>query len=321
MNLGADRVRVRVPATSGNLGPGFDALGMAYQLHDAVSVQVLPDDDEAPSVVVEVVGEGAGQVPLDERHLVVQALRRTLEVAGAPPVRLALQCHNAIPHGRGLGSSAAAVVAGIAAARALLAQPGVLSDRDVLELATEFEGHPDNAAPAIYGGATVAWTAADGKPHAAPLPVAADIVPTLLVPQAHLATAEARAALPPQVPLADAAFNAGRAALLVHALAQAPDLLLDATADRLHQDYRAEAYRPSWELVQRLREAGYAAVISGAGPTVLVLSDASQLAELDRVLTQMIGGEPKAQWQQLRPGIDRRGVRADAGSDQANTAR
>lgn len=267
MRLGADRVRVRVPATSANLGPGFDALGLALALHDDLEVRLLGSAD----VVVEVTGEGAGDVPDDERHLVVQALRAALDLVGAPQAGLHLVCHNRIPHGRGLGSSAAAVVAGITAARGLVSEPEALSDEVVLALATQMEGHPDNAAPAIHGGATVAWSTAGGV-GAAPLAVHPDVAPIAIVPATRLSTESARGVLPATVPHRDAAFQAGRAALLVEALGRRPDLLHDATADRLHQDYRRAVMPHSLALVDALRAAGVAAVVSGAGPTVLALA-------------------------------------------------
>jgi homoserine kinase len=303
MQLGADHVVVRVPATSANLGPGFDALGLALALYDELEVRLVATDD----VVVEVYGEGAGEVPTGEDHLVVRALRRTLEVAGAPQTGLRLTCVNAIPHGRGLGSSAAAVVSGIVAARALLADPASLDATAVLELATQFEGHPDNAAPAIRGGATVAWTG-PGGPRATGLQLDPRLTATVLVPRTRLATSHARAVLPEAVPHADAAFNAGRAALLVEALARRPELLLEATEDRLHQQYRAGAMAASAELVRALRAEGFAATVSGAGPTVLVLAEESRRAALDGVLAGLV--DEMAGWRALRPGIDVDGARA-----------
>ena len=303
MQLGADHVVVRVPATSANLGPGFDALGLALALYDELEVRLVASDD----VVVEVRGEGAGQVPTDETHLVARALRHTLDVVGLPQLGRRMTCTNAIPHGRGLGSSAAAVVAGIVAARAMLADPRVLDPRAVLAIATAFEGHPDNAAPAILGGATVAWSDADG-PRAVGLELDPSIVATVLVPDERLATARARAALPTVVPHEDAAFNAGRSALLVEALARRPELLLDATEDRLHQGYRSSVMAASAELIRALRAEGFAATVSGAGPTVLVLTPADDVAELDRVIGELVDG--LAGWRVLRPGIDTGGARA-----------
>ncbi len=303
MQLGADHVVVRVPATSANLGPGFDALGLALGIHDELEVRLVASDD----VVVDVVGEGAGEVPSGEDHLVVRALQHTLELAGAPLTGLRLRCANRIPHGRGLGSSAAAVVSGIVAARALLADPHAIDATAVLRIATEFEGHPDNAAPAIRGGATVAWQAADG-PRAVDLELDARIEATVLVPEARLATSRARGVLPAQVPHADAAFTAGRAALLVEALARRPELLLDATEDRLHQDYRAGVMAASSELMRALRAEGIAATISGAGPTVLALTTAEQTPALDAVLADLV--DDVAGWRAHRPGIDIEGARS-----------
>ncbi|PZR52057.1 homoserine kinase [Xylanimonas oleitrophica] len=303
MQLGADHVVVRVPATSANLGPGFDSLGLALALYDELDVRLVASDD----VVVEVFGEGAGQVPTGADHLVVRALHHTLELVGAPLTGLRLTCSNHVPHSRGLGSSAAAVVAGVVAARALLADPHALDADAVLRIATEFEGHPDNAAPAISGGATVAWSG-PGGPRAVGLELDPAITATVLVPDARLATSRARAALPASVPHEDAAYTAGRAALLVEALARRPELLLDATDDRLHQQYRAGVMAASAELLRALRAEGFAATISGAGPTVLVLTEQGQVADLDAVLAGLVDGV--AGWRVLRPGIDTGGARA-----------
>lgn len=302
MRLGSDHVRVRVPATSANLGPGFDALGLAVGLYDDLEVQAIA----RPEIVVDVEGEGAGEVPTDESHLVVRALQAAIEVAGAPLTGLHVRCVNRIPHGRGLGSSAAAVVAGITAARALVEDPDALNDEISLALATEFEGHPDNAAPAILGGATVAWCGEDG-PRVISLPVHDDVVPTVVIPTHRLATSRARGVLPSHVPHVDAAYNSGRAALLVAALASRPDLLLDATDDRLHQNYRAEVMAASAELVHALRGAGHAATISGAGPTVLILGTAAGEAKLSADLGELVDANA---WRVLSPGIDPGGVHA-----------
>ncbi|MET0788999.1 MAG: homoserine kinase [Cellulomonas sp.] len=265
MRLGADHVRVRVPATSANLGPGFDAFGVALGLHDELEVRALG----SPGVRVEVTGEGAGQVPDDEQHLVVSSLRTALDLVGAPQTGLHLVCHNRIPHGRGLGSSAGAVVAGIVAARGLIAEPDALPDDVVLDLAAQIEGHPDNAAPAVLGGATLAWR--DDRFRAVGLAVHDDVALLAIVPPNHLSTKAARGVLPATVPHADAAFQAGRAALLVEALGRRPELLLAATEDRLHQEYRRSVMPASLALVDVLRAQGVAAVVSGAGPTVLAL--------------------------------------------------
>ncbi|WBB49359.1 homoserine kinase [Verrucosispora sp. WMMA2044] len=264
----AEPVRVRVPATSANLGPGFDALGLALALHDDVAAEVT-----AGGVTVTVTGEGAGDLPVDDSHLVVRAMRATFDALGGQPPGLAVECVNRIPQARGLGSSSAAIVAGVLLARALVAEGASrLGDDAVLRLAAEIEGHPDNVAPCLLGGFTLAWTEPDGS-RAVSLPVAHGVRPTVLVPAERGLTASARAALPATVPHADAAFNAGRAALLVHALTTQPALLLPATADRLHQGYRATSMPGTNTLVNELRAAGVAAVVSGAGPTVLALSE------------------------------------------------
>jgi homoserine kinase len=258
-----DRVTVRVPATSANLGPGFDALGLALAVHDEVTVS-LADRDE-----VSVTGEGAGAVPTDESHLILSSIRAAAVAARVdlPPVRL--ECRNAIPHARGLGSSAAAIVTGILAARAL---GGLPDDREAaLEVANGLEGHPDNVAACLYGGLTISWLAG-GRPHAVRRECSPDVTPVVLVPPFAQSTAAARQALPPTVPHADAAYTAGRAALLVAALADRPELLLAATEDRLHQPYRAAIMPQSAALLAGLRDAGIAAVVSGAGPTVLALA-------------------------------------------------
>lgn len=293
MRVARDGVRVGVPATSANLGPAFDAMGLALGIHDVVDVRVRPGPVE-----VSVTGHGEGNLPTGEDHLVVRALRAGLEHAGAAQVGFGLRCHNRIPHGRGLGSSAAAVVAGLLAARGLLAEPDALDDGAILALATGFEGHPDNAAPAILGGATIAWIDR-GVPHAVRVPVADQIAPAVLVPAARLATAKARAVLPPRVPHADAAHNVGRAALLVVALGGRTDLLLPATEDRLHQAYRADVLRPSLDVMAGLRNRGLAAVVSGAGPSVLVLDGLPPQGEADLTLRG---------WSVLRPGVERAGA-------------
>lgn len=266
MRLVADRVRVQVPATAGNLGPGFDALGLALGVADELDVRAVA----AADVGIEIEGEGADTLPRDESHLVVRALREALDHVGASQVGLAIHATNRIPHGRGLGSSAAAVVAGLWAARGLIAEPEALSAEVVLDLATRFEGHPDNAAPAILGGATVAWQDAEGA-HASPLVMSEEIETAVLIPRSVLPTTQARSVLPAQVPHGDAAFNAGRAALLVNALAGRPEDLFAATEDRLHQGYRAEVMSAAPAMIEHLRARGLAAVVSGAGPSVLVL--------------------------------------------------
>jgi homoserine kinase len=290
---------VRVPATSANLGPGFDSLGLALGIHDVVRLSVLPPGESG--VRISVRGEGADEIPLTEDHLVIRAVRAGFEHAGVAQPGLRLSCHNGVPHGRGLGSSAAAVVAGLIAARGCLADPELLDDTTVLALATAFEGHPDNAAAALLGGCTISWRADTGVPRAERIDVRADLDPVICLPTHELSTSTARAMLPATVPHPDAAFNAGRAALLVQALGRRPDLLLEATEDRLHQAQRAPAMPETAELVHRVRELGGAAVVSGAGPSVLVLG-AGEAAVI--AVTAALAESGGHRWTVLRPGID-----------------
>lgn len=260
----SEPVQVQTPATSANLGPGFDTLGLALTLYDDLSARVTGD-----SFSVSVTGEGAGELPTDESHLVVRAMLATFDELGGRPAGVAVECVNRIPQARGLGSSSAAIVGGVQLARGLVREQ--ISDEAALDIAARLEGHPDNVAPCLLGGFTIAWTEAAGS-RAVRLDVADGVRPTLFVPEERGLTATARAALPSTVPHADAAFNTGRAALLVHALTADPQLLFTATEDRLHQGYRAEAMPGTASLVAALRSVGVAAVVSGAGPTVLALS-------------------------------------------------
>ena len=268
-----NRVRVRVPATSANLGPGYDSFGLALARYDEVVAEAIPS-----GVEVHVRGIGAGALPTDESHLVVRAALKTFAALGVPAPGLRLVCTNSIPHGSGQGSSAAAVVSGVLLARALAAGACVesleLDDAGVLRLATELEGHPDNAAPALLGGFTLAWRGEEGNPRAVRLPVHPDLRAIVFTADANCATSTARAALPGSVPHADAAANSAAAALLVHAIGADPSLLFDGTTDRLHQGYRAPVMPQSAALIAELRSHGLAAVLSGAGPSVLVLTTA-----------------------------------------------
>src|SRR6202050_3965724 len=261
-------VRVRVPATSANLGPGFDALGLALTLYDDVEAWVPPS-----GLSIEISGEGADLAAAGEVHLVVRAMRATFAVTGSQPPGIGLRCVNRIPHGRGLGSSAAAVVAGILAARALSGPTaGKLPDDALLGLASDMEGHPDNVAACLAGGLTIAWSASGG-PRLIRLEPASFLTPVVCIAAAPVRTDVARGLLPEMVPHRDAAANAGRSALLVAALTQpgtGPDVLLAATQDWLHQDYGASAMSQTHALVRSLRAAGLPAVVSGAGPSVLI---------------------------------------------------
>ena len=258
--------RVRVPATSANLGPALDCAGLALSRYDVLEFSVVPSGLE-----VSVSGVGAGELPADESHLVVRAFRAACAELGWTPPGLRVVAENAIPQGRGMGSSAAAVVAGVLGAWALCPDVEDIDDDAVLRLATAIEGHPDNVAPCLLGGATLSWTTEEGA-RAVRIGVADAVSPVLFVPGSTLSTEVARGLLPAVVPHADAAHNAARAALLVHALGSDPSLLLEATDDRLHQRQRAAAMPDSIDLVDVLRSDGHAAVISGAGPSVLVLA-------------------------------------------------
>lgn len=272
-------VKVTVPASSANLGPGFDTLGLAVDFTDVVEVEAT---DSGLGVIVH--GEGEGEVPLDERHLVVRAVRAGLREAGATVRGLKITCHNVIPHSRGLGSSAAAAVAGVVAASGLAGDPtperptGALDDDTLIQLAASFEGHPDNAAASVLGGGVISWTniPVDGRSapeyRAVGVPVAESVLATALIPDFHASTEAVRRVLPSDVSHVDARFNVSRAALLPVALSRHPELLWEATRDRLHQPYRAEVLPVSSEWVNRLRNLGYPAFLSGAGPTVMVLS-------------------------------------------------
>jgi homoserine kinase len=270
-----DGVRVRVPATSANLGPAFDCAGLALALHDHVEFTVA-----ASGLKVAIDGEGAHDLPTDGSHLVVRAFRAACDELGWHPPGLRVVARNVIPQGRGLGSSAAAVVAGVVGAWALCPDVDERDDDAVLRLVNEIEGHPDNVAACLLGGATLSYLRPGGA-AAVRMDVDPRVLPVLLVPEATLATHVARGLLPDVVPHADAAANAGRAALLVRALTTEPALLFDATEDRLHQRQRSAAMPGSWALLERLRAAGHAAVVSGAGPSLLVLAHrAPELAPL-----------------------------------------
>lgn len=266
-----------VAASSANLGPGFDSLGLALSLYDEIVVEVTES-----GLVVEVEGQGAGQVPLDSTHLVVQAIGHGMQCADVAAPGLKVICRNDIPHSRGLGSSAAAVVGGLAVVNGLVTQLGSepLADAELIQLASEFEGHPDNASAAVLGGAIVSWTEHEGvlpRYSAVPIQLHPDIHLFPAIPAERSSTAETRVLLPEQVSHTDARFNLSRAALLVVALTQRPDLLMEATEDILHQPQRAAAMPRSAEYLQILRRCGVSAVLSGAGPAVIALSTRSEL--------------------------------------------
>jgi homoserine kinase len=292
-------VQVKVPATSANLGPGFDTLGLALSFYDELQVEVVAGSE----VTVEVHGEGAGEVPTDGSNLVATTIKYVFDRYQQQMPGLKLIAHNVIPHGRGMGSSGAAVVSGIMAAKGLLEGIVEIPTSELLDIATELEGHPDNVAPALFGGLTIAWEDESG-PHHKKLFVHRGVSPLELVPAHKMSTALARSLQPESVPHDDAVFNVSRSALLIAALTQSPELMMAATEDRLHQDYRAKAMPETYELIQLMRSHGHAAVVSGAGPSVLVL--ASDPAErLDAV---KLAAEKYPQWQALLLAVDFKGA-------------
>jgi homoserine kinase len=301
-------VTVAVPATSANLGPGFDSFGLALGLHDVVVAEIAPG-----GLSIRVTGEGAAAASAGEQHLVVRAMRTAFAHLGATPPGLALSCQNEIPQGFGLGSSAGAICAGLLAARALAGSAGAaaLPDDTILALATRMEGHPDNVAACLAGGLTIAWHPAGSAgarvARLAPLP---GIAPVLCVPAQPLPTVTARQVLPPQVPHADAAANSARAALLVTALTSQPELLMDATEDFLHQGYRAAAMPATARLIAALRAAGVPAVVSGAGPSVLALTVAGEPGRPGAVAA--VAAADAADWRVLPLRVDTAGATAQA---------
>ncbi|MGP6171413.1 homoserine kinase [Microbacterium sp. A204] len=292
-------VQVQVPATSANLGPGFDTLGLALSVYDELTITALGED----RLEIEVTGSGASEIARDESNLIVRSIEHVYKDADREMPGLRIIAHNGVPHGRGLGSSGAAVTAGVLAAKGLLAGDVEFSDADLLRLATELEGHPDNVAPALFGGLTIAWTGENGPQHKKLL-VHRGVAPLVLVPERMMSTSLARSLQPPQVSREDAVFNVSRTALLIAALMQSPELLLDATADRLHQDYRAEAMPETHKLVTALRAAGFAAVVSGAGPSVLVLADGPGHRQEAVEVADSVTDTP---WEALMLAVDVRG--------------
>ncbi len=284
-------VRVLVPASSANIGPGFDSLGLSLAVYDELIA--MATDDEG--VLVEVAGEGAGVLPRDERHLVVQAMHRAFDAMGVRPTGFVLRCRNAIPQGRGLGSSAAAIIGGMVLARAMV-EDAAVDDQQLLQWATGMESHPDNLAAALHGGFTVAWLDDAQVPGSVRLEPHPDVRVILALPTEEVPTTKAREALPADVDHAAASHNVARSALLVHALTNDPSLLWEATSDRLHQRARADVYPQALQLMDALREAGFAAAISGAGPAVLVLSDNPKAEELVASITAGAGQDPSDEW-------------------------
>lgn len=300
-------VVVRVPATTANLGPGFDTLGMALTIHDQLRATVV----EGSSVTVDVHGVGEGEVPTDETNLIARSMAHAFAAKKIPMPGIHLVATNVIPHGRGLGSSGAAIVSGVLAAKGLLEGVAEFSDQELLGLATDMEGHPDNIAPSLFGGLTIAWMTDAGPKHKK-LSVHRGVSLVVAVPEdATMSTHLARSLQPETVPHKDAIFNLSRSALLIAALIQSPELLFEATEDRLHQNYRASAMKDTDALLQSLRAQGFAAVVSGAGPSVLVLcSDPSQRLQVEK----LVAAHPGGSWSTRMLTVDERGATVEQAS-------
>jgi homoserine kinase len=301
-------VTVRVPATTANLGPGYDSLGLALALHDTLTVESLETDE----LLFELRGEGAETLPRDASHLVIRAMEAAFERLGFRHGGLKVTAENVNPHGRGLGSSASAVVAAVSAANAMVPEAHRRGRDWILQLTSEIEGHPDNVAPAIFGGLALSWQDSD-QYSSTSATVVDSVIPVVAVPDFELSTEAARALLPASVGHHAAAMNAGRAALLIHALTHKPEFLLAGTEDYLHQSYRAEAMRPSAALIGALRAAGHAAVVSGAGPTVLVLAngEAEAAAALAFIGEFNAANTPDISWRVLKLAVDVEGAKVD----------
>jgi homoserine kinase len=238
---------------------------MALSFYDEYVAEVIDSGLE-----IEVVGEGKGAIATDATNLIYSTIKFVFDRFGKTVPSLRITCHNNIPHGRGMGSSGAAVSGGVMLAAGLLRPEVELTEQQLLDFATELEGHPDNVAPALFGGLTIAWKDETG-PHHKKLTVHRGVSPLVLVPPNQMSTKLARSLQPESVPHTDAVFNVSRSALLVAALTQSPELMFAATEDRLHQNYRAGAMPETSKLIERLRAEGHPAVVSGAGPSVLVL--------------------------------------------------
>ncbi len=300
-------IAVHVPATSANLGPGFDVLGLALSVCDTLVAHTVA----APGVEVIVTGEGAESLPTNETHLIAKTILERWAELGFEPCGLRLEATNNIPHGRGMGSSAAAMVSALAMANALLPAVSQVGTEEIFQAASRWEGHPDNVAPAVYGGLTLSWTTDAGYGTVQGV-LHPDIVPVIAIPDIELSTATARGLLPATVGHAVAAANAGRVGLLIHALAHDPASLLVGTEDFLHQSFRAPAMEQSSLLIAQLRAEGHAAVISGAGPTVLVLCDGeSRAQEASEAISAFASRNPNPVWRVRIESVPPTGVRVE----------
>lgn len=301
------RAAVRVPASSANLGPGYDSFGLALGLYDIFTAEA------ADTWLVEVGGEGAGELSSGADNQVARAMAAVFEASGSEVAAAHVVCENAVPTGRGLGSSSAAIVGGLALGNALAGQP--LTLEELFRIAVRLEGHPDNVAAALFGALTLSWSD-DGEPSCAILQPTCGLAVVAVIADQPLATVDARNLLPATVPHADAAFNAGRAGLLVSGLLLGSSELVGAgLADRLHEPYRAAAVPDLEQVREALVEAGAdGAVLSGAGPTVVgivtaedddaALARAAGVAERANDLLAGVAGRRTP----LALGIDRTGA-------------
>lgn len=301
------RISVSVPATTANLGPGYDCLGLALGVADILEVETTAD----AAVSVTVTGEGAATLPTDATHLIARTILERWAELGLQASGLRITATNVIPHGRGMGSSAAAIVSALTAADVLAPEELRGGDAGIFQASARWEGHPDNVAPAVFGGLTISWEQ-ESVFRTECASIHPGIVPVIAIPEIELSTHEARTLLPATVPHAVAAANSARTALLMHALANEPRLLLEGTVDYLHQEFRAPAMRHSASLIAALRAGGFPAMVSGAGPTVLVLApDADTATAAQQLISAHIAGDPSVSWRVLMPGIDIAGARVE----------
>jgi homoserine kinase len=267
-------VKVRVPATVANLGPGYDALGVAIRMH--LEVEIEPRRD---SVDITIEGEGAEYLPADETNLVIRSMNTFFDHVGRRPPGFAVRVKNPIPLASGLGSSAAAVVGGLYAARGVTGR--AVPQIDMMQLAIDIEGHPDNVMPALLGGLIVCYRGHDGdEPRWFRLEPNTRLVPIVAVPAEGFPTAEARKALPTDVAFADAQFTASRAALLVAAMTSGAgsDVLAEAMNDRLHEPHRLKLMPETAAVHAELRRGGLPVALAGAGPSLLLVVPRPEVA-------------------------------------------
>tara|TARA_Y100001001_G_scaffold64862_1_gene62177 strand:- start:32 stop:952 length:921 start_codon:yes stop_codon:yes gene_type:complete len=269
-------VRVKAPATTANMGPGYDCLGMALDVWNTLEVEVL--DGGEP--VVDITGEGAGELGTGRDNLVYRSMEFLFDDAGEEMPSVSLKCDNTIPLARGMGSSAAAIASGLVAANALCSEN--YTTKDLLEMAATIEGHPDNVAPAVMGGMQLVITEQTEEGQrlfTVPVNVPSDLHAVIFVPDVKISTEDARAVLPETVTIADAVHNMARVGLLVASMAtNHPEFLTVATQDRLHQPYRHQLFTPMKVIFKAALDAGALGVfLSGSGSTILALTKGREM--------------------------------------------